>query len=60
MQRPVPLRVGSAAVGVSGWREIAEATVRSNGVVVVLPERQSLKILAKPAWKAVIAAKDAA
>ena len=60
MQRPVPLRFGSAAVGVSGWREIAEATVRSNGVVVVLPERQSLKILAKPAWKAVIAAKDAA
>ena len=41
-QRPVPLLVGSAAVGVSRWREITETAVRSDGVVVVFPERQSL------------------
>ena len=41
-QRPVPLRSGIAAFGIGGGRQIAEATVRSDGAVVVLPKRQNL------------------
>ena len=41
-QRPIPLRVGSAAIGVSDRREITETAVRSDSVVVVFPEPQGL------------------
>jgi hypothetical protein len=41
-QRPVPLRRGNAELRVRGRRQIADAAVWPNGVVVVLPNRQSL------------------
>ena len=41
-QRPVPLLFGSARFGVGGWREVAEAAVRPDYVVIVFPERQNL------------------
>jgi hypothetical protein len=40
-QRPVPLRSGIAAFGIGCGRQFAEATMRSDGVVVVLPNRQN-------------------
>jgi len=39
-QRPVPLHRGDAELGIIGGRQIAEAAMRSDGVVVVLPLRQ--------------------
>jgi len=41
-QRPVPLLYEIAAFGVCGGRQIAEAAVRSDSVVVVFPKRQNL------------------
>ena len=41
-QRPVPLHCGSAEFGERGWRQIAKRTVRPNGVVIILPDRESL------------------
>jgi hypothetical protein len=41
-QRTVPLRRGNAELRVRGGRQIADAAVWPNGVVVVLPNRQSL------------------
>jgi len=41
-QRPVPLHSGNAEFGKDGGRQIAERTVRPDGVVIVLPDRQSL------------------
>lgn len=40
-QRPVPLRSRITAFGISGGRQVAEATVRSDGLVV-FPKRQDL------------------
>src|ERR1700733_14069436 len=39
-QRPVPLHSGNAEFGKDGGRQIAERTVRPDGVVIVLPDRQ--------------------
>jgi hypothetical protein len=38
----VPLHSGSADLGVNGWRQIAERAVRPEGIVIILPDRQSL------------------
>ena len=32
---------GSAVFGIDGWRQIAERAVRSEGIVIILPDRQS-------------------
>jgi hypothetical protein len=41
-QRPFPLHGGGAEPGVDGRRQIAEAAVRSDGIVVVCPGGESL------------------
>src|ERR1700746_74829 len=46
-QRPVPLRSGIAAFSIGCGRQVAEATMRSDGVVVVLPNRQNLASMGK-------------